>query len=494
MSNDNFASIARNAATQGGWLHKTAVREGDRHCSFAELFDQAGRVASVLTAHAVMPKARVVLWLPESISFVASFLGTVQIGAVAVPISPALTLDQFLEQVAMACPDAIITDASQCTSVRERVACSVLSLEHLEQITPLREVCAVDRHDYAFGVFTSGTTGAPKICLHTHGDIACVQQVAGNAIGIDARDVCLSASGMHLAYGLGNALFFPLLAGSTSVLAPLSRRMTPEEALFLIDQHQVTVFSAIPSIFAKMLLAPHADHLSRLRRAITAGETLNAPLERRILEKVPGGLVNVFGTTELGHGVIINTAHDYRSARAGRVHPPYEIRVVDEAGNELAHGQRGALQVKGPSISIGVRDGRELPQRITDDWYATGDVAAILDDGYVEVLGRIDDMEVIGGVKVYPSEIETILMELDAISHVAVCGVTVSGAYQLASFIVLKQGHALTPDGVQHHLKGRLAEEMIPRLHFFVDALPYITGGKLSRRALRESADTYTAA
>lgn len=494
MNNTNFASIVRNTATQGGWLHKTAIRENDRHYSFAELFEHAARVATVLAAHPVTPKSRVVIWQRESMSFVASFLGVLQVGAVAVPINPALTLEQFLERAATACPDVIITDIDQYEHVSDQATCPVLSLEHLENVVPRQTVFAVDSEDYAFGVFTSGTTGAPKICLHTHGDILWLQKVAGHAIDVDIHDVCFSASGMHLAYGLGNALFFPLMVGSTTVLEPLAHRITPEEVLVLIAQYQVTVLFAIPSIFAKMLLSPHADNLTLLRRAVTAGEILNTQLERRILEKVPGGLINVFGTTEIGHGIIINTAHDYRSSRAGHIQPPYELRVVDESGNAVENGQRGALQVKGPTISISAKDGRERPRRITDDWYATGDVAAILDDGYVEVLGRIDDMEVISGVKIYPIEIETILLELDDISHVAVCGVTLNGSYQLAAFIVCKSGHALTPDDIQCYLDGRLAKEMIPRRYFFVDALPYITGGKLARRTLRESAVTYTTA
>ncbi|MGV9675164.1 AMP-binding protein [Nocardia sp. NPDC003482] len=486
-ASSNFVAEIETRAVAGGWLSSPAYRTAERDHSYADLFERTARTAHALRGYGIGAGDRVCLILPETIDLVTVFLATLRIGAIAVPLNGNATIEQLAD-------GTLRSGASVVVRHREFEVpdgCVALWPEQLAGERADTEIAAVTDDTPAFSVFTSGTTGPAKLVTHTHGDIRHFDNGVGNALGIARGEVCLSASGTYLAYGLGNAVFFPLLRGASTVLNGTDSRLVPAEALRLIERHSVDVFYAIPSYFATLLREPGADALKRLRIAVTAGEVLNTAVENNLLALLGSSLTGIFGTTEIGHAVAVNAGADYRPQKVGRVIGPYAVRVVDrQSGQPIDAGEIGSLEVLGPTISLGAKDASVPPVRLAGQWYATGDIARLDDDGYLQLFGRADDVETVAGRDVYPAEVESVLLESPAVREAAVCTVGgPDGERRLRAYVV-RADDAVSELELERRLLAAaakaLAPHKVPREVRYLDALPYILGGKLSRRDVRQ--------
>ncbi|ROP42226.1 class I adenylate-forming enzyme family protein [Saccharothrix texasensis] len=477
---EQLAGLAR----EHGWLDRPAYHDDGGTYRFADVYEGAGRAAAAYAARGLGAGSRIALVLPDGIDAVWALLGALRIGAVAVPVNSTVHPDELRRAIVIAAPDAVV-----CEEDPGGAAAELIAPEELRAAAAHPPYAPATADTPAYAVFTSGTTGDPKLCFHAHGDPGVYERAIGAVVGITPRDVTFSVSRLHFAYGLGNSVFLPLHRGGTTVLS--RARATEDDALRIIEDRGVTVFYGQPSFYAR--LARHPDHasLARLRLAVVAGEVLPAPLEARLRQVLGERLLNVFGTTEIGHAVVAGAIGHRRDRTVGRVLPPYRLRIVDEVGAEVPPGVPGALEVAGPSIALGVARGGDPPARAGQSWYATGDAATVDEDGYVRLHGRLDDVEIVGGQNVHPAETEDFLMRHPGVREAAVCSTRrETGVTTLRAFVALDDD--ASPEEVRAELlagaRAALTWYKVPEDVVFVAELPRTPTGKLRRREIRAMA------
>ena len=489
-SSHNLAAVVEAAATENDALERTAFLVGDRAFTAAEVHAGAARAATLLAQRGAGRGDRVLLALPDGIEFVWSFLGAVRLGAVAVPVNPRLTPDDHRQMMEGAGAVVVVAGAELVPSFAARAAVVVAEdlEETLEGVGP-HPVADVAPDDPAYAQYTSGTTGVPKAAVHRHADpLVYLAAFARPALGVDRDDVLFSVSKMFFAYGLGNSLFFTLLAGCRAVLHPGPPR--PDDVAALVRRHRATVLFSVPTLYARLVTCGDGGAWASLRAAVSAGEALTPALARRVREAFGCPVLDGLGSTEVGQTFVSNTLDSQRDGTIGRVLPPYEVAVRDADGNDLPPGQSGTLWVRGPTVLVEYLGRPDATAAVkSGEWLCTGDRAVIEPDGFVRHQGRVDDMEIVGGINVGPLEIEALLAGHPAVSEVAVAGVRDAlGASRLEAFVVLSPG-AEPSDDLAAQLTAlateRLAPHKVPRAVRFVDALPRTPTGKLRRFVLR---------
>ena len=481
----NFAAVVERRAAVGGWGTDVAFLAGDRVLTHGDVHDGGARAASLLAAHGVGPGDRVLLALPDGPEFVWAFLGALRLGAVAVPVNPRLAAAEHRAVAADAGARVVLCGADLAPRFDGRPVVGAEGMAAALAGCPARPAAEVARSDPAYAQYTSGTTGSPKAAVHAHGDpLVYFDAFAGPAIALGRDDVVLSVSKLYFAYGLGNSLFFPLLAGCRAVLHADHPRAA--DVADLVRRHRVTVLFSVPTFYARLVaaaeLAPAASGAwASLRVAVSAGETLGVPLAARARALLACPLLDGLGSTEVGQTFASNTLAQGREGTVGRALPPYRVDVRDARGRSLPPGQVGALWVAGPTLPLWPA-GRP-------EWLGTGDRAELDDDGFVRLEGRWDDLEQVGGIPVWPHEVEAVLYRHPAVAEVAVAAVVgPDGASGLRAFVVPAPGagpeEVVGPELVAM-ARAELSPFKVPGRVAFVGALPRTPTGKLRRFVLR---------
>jgi len=489
--NQNMAAVMEARAAEHGWSDRTAFVVGDRTFTHRQVHEGAARTASLMASGPGGERPdRVLLALPDGMELVWAFLGAVRMGAIAIPVNPRLTAEDHRRLLGDSASGLVVC-AEELAGRFDDGRATVLVAEELEasldDVGPLPPVPA-GGDDPAYAQYTSGTTGVPKAALHRHGD-PCVYfaSFAVPALGIGPDDVVLSVSKLHFAYGLGNSLFFPLLSGASAVLVPGPPR--PDAVAALVEAHRVTLLFAVPTFFAHLVTGAPEASLRSLRAAVSAGEALAVALDRRLRTFLRCPVLEGLGSTEVGQTFVSNTLEAGREASVGRPLPPYQVAVRDGDGRTLGPGQPGVLWVRGPTVLVEYLGRPEATAAAKDgDWLCTGDRASIDADGFVHLLGRVDDLEMVGGITVAPREIEEVLCTHPGVTEVAVASVCDdAGASALVAFVVTTTGSVseVVADELVDLARARLAPYKVPRRVHFVDALPRTATGKLRRFVLR---------
>jgi benzoate-CoA ligase len=349
--------------------------------------------------------------------------------------------------------------------------------------------------DICFWLYTSGSTGKPKAAVHTHADLKLTDDLYGKPfLGIKESDICYSVAKLFFAYGLGNALTFPLSAGATTILAP--QRPTPELVAEILKKHQVTVFFGVPTFYAAFLASSAAPRRSevRTRVSVSAGEALPADVGRRWSDRYGVDLLDGLGSTEMLHIFVSNRAGEVKYGTTGKPVPGYDIRLVDDDGQVVTtRGTMGELQVRGPTAAVMYWNNREQSRAtFLGEWTRSGDKYIEDDDGYFVYCGRRDDMLKVGGIYVSPFEVEAALQSHAAVLEAAVVGrPDVDGLIKPKAFVVLKSQEQ-AGDGMvralQDHCREKLAAFKYPRWIEFRTELPKTATGKIQRFKLRAEA------
>ncbi len=472
----NLAAVLEARAVAGGWGDDVAFLAGERAFTHAAVHAGAARTASLLDSLGVRRGDRVLIALPDGVEFAWAFLGAVRLGAIAVPVNPRLTP---ADHAGAAAGVRVVVCAAALA--RRFEGLPVVAGEDLEMAiagySPTEPAEAVPG-DAAYAQYTSGTTGSPKAAVHAHGHpLVYFEAFARQAIDIQRADVVLSVSKLYFAYGLGNSLFFPLLAGCRAVLHAAHPR--PDDIADVVQRHGVTVLFSVPTFYAHLVAGGRAEDFTTLRVAVSAGEALSVALAERARALLGCPILDGIGTTEVGQTFASNTLGQWRDGTVGKALPPYRVSVRDDAGQPVAPGQVGALWVAGPTLPLG-HDG---------DWLCTGDRAVVDDDGFLHLCGRFDDVELVGGISVSPLEIEALLSRHPGVTELAVAAVVgADGASRLLAFVVAAPG-APPPGVLEAELlalaRSDLAPFKVPRSVVFVDSLPRTPTGKLRRFVLR---------
>jgi fatty-acyl-CoA synthase/fatty acid CoA ligase FadD22 len=474
-------------------MDRPAWLVGERVVSHAEVHDGVARAASLLAAAGVEPGDRVLIALGDGPELGWAFLGAVHLGAIAVPVNPRLHADDHRSMVGRCRPRVVVCAGELQDRFEPAPALAG------EALGP--RAMASARHpgpwlgspeEPAYAQFTSGTTGRPKGALHRHNDpLVYHRAFAVGALDLRPDDVVLSVSKMHFAYGLGNSLLFPLLSGCRVVLhAGLPR---PEVVADLVDQHGVTVLFAVPTFYAHLVASGRARPFGSLRAAVSAGEALMPELARRTTAMLGCPVLDGLGSTEVGQTFVSNTLGARREGTVGRALPPYEVTVRGDDARSLGAGQLGTLWVRGPTVMVGYLDQPDATAAQMDgEWLCTGDRAMIDADGFVILRGRVDDLEMVGGISVAPLEIEEVLGGHGDVIEVAVAGVRdAAGATRLEAFVIAAADASPTLEAELVDLaRDRLAPFKVPRAIHRVTALPRTSTGKLRRFVLRSGGVT----
>lgn len=477
---------------------KTAYFCSDQAVSYQQLGEGAYRFAALLRGRGIGPGDRVMLALLDSPVFVAAFLGSCLIGAVAVPVSTSLDATTY---------DFLLTDSNARLALvaptvaaiqgfpRDRRTDCLICGEDLTRIlldlpnTPVPPI-TVGPDDLAFMLYTSGSTGRPKGVPHRHPDlIEASERFAMQVLGMNETDLVFSASKLYFAYGLGNSLAFPLALGATTVLHP--GVAAPDQLLALIECHRPTLFFSVPTVYAQILRNTNKDRLELpMRLCVSAGEVLPAAIVEEWHRLTGLDLLDGIGSTEMSHIFLANRPGDLIPGSAGWPVPGYEVRLVDDDGNPVTSGTDGHLLVRGPGAApfYWNRPEKTAETMLADGFVRTGDVFVEKDSRYWH-RGRSDDMLKVGGQWISPVQVEEALRVHPAVFDCAVAACRIGGLERPAAHLILRPGN--TPGRplektLRAFLTTRLPDYMCPVVYRFIDNLPRTPTGKVQRFKLRQ--------
>jgi len=482
-----------------------AIECGDERITYAALAERVNRVGSALRdVFDVRPEERVVLLLLDTPAFHAAFFGAIKIGAVPIPTNTLWKSADYRHVLNDSCARVAIVSEELLPRLEAIDRADIPALRHVVVTGPefdallargsaALEAEPTSRDAPAFWLYSSGSTGAPKGCVHLQHDMfVCAELFGKGILGIGPADRCFSVAKLFFAYGLGNAGYFPLHAGATSILLP--GPPAPASVFATIERYRPTVFSSVPTGFAMMLSHAGEFDLSSLRIAVSAGEALPAPIYERFKRRFGVDILDGIGSTEALHMFMSNRPGAIRPGSSGLVVPGYEAAILDEAKQPVPVGETGDLWISGDSICDAYWNQPEKTKAtIQGDWIRTGDRYSQDADGFYWYAGRSDDMLKVGGQWVSPIEVENALIAHDAVQECGVVGREDDDRLvKPVAFVVLRAGVDGTPAlaaELQQFVRAALPEYKRPRRVVFVAELPRTPTGKLQRFKLR-SLDT----
>ena len=510
----NFARhlIERNRERPG----KTAYIDDTGSVTYGELAQRICQLASALLAAGVRREERVLLLMHDCIDWPVSFLGAIYAGIVPVPVNTLLTADDYAYMLAHSRAQAVLVSAallpvlgsamalggheahlvvvsgsgtgSGAGSIDGAVSMNAFWQGHVG----LPEACATAADDPGFWLYSSGSTGRPKSTLHSHANPYWTAELYGSGVlGLTENDVCFSAAKLFFAYGLGNALSFPLSVGATVVL--MAERPTPQATFARwvgAAGPKPTVFFGAPTGFAGMLASPALPARTdvALRLCSSAGEALPADLGERFSAHFGVDIIDGIGSTEMLHIFLSNRPGRLRYGTTGWPVPGYAIELRGDDGRPVADGEIGDLYINGPSAALMYWGNREKSRdTFQGAWTKSGDKYVRNPDGSHTYSGRSDDMLKVSGVYVSPFEVEATLVRHPAVLEAAVIGAPdADGLTKTKAFVVLKSGQTASEDELKAFVKDRLAPYKYPRTIEFIAELPKTATGKIQRFKLRE--------
>ncbi|MFC4769417.1 benzoate-CoA ligase family protein [Effusibacillus consociatus] len=491
---------------------KVAIYYKDEKITYKQLQDQVNQVGNGLKQLDIGLESRVLLMCYDTPEFIASFFGSIKIGAVPIPVNTMMQPADYEYFLNNSRAKVLIVHEdlwAKISHLRKRF----LYLEHIVVISQhdnhsdnsinYREwVERADREldaartsydDPAFWLFSSGSTGNPKGVIHLQHDMECaLNNYAKKVLKMTENDITFSASKLFFAYGLGNGMYFPLGAGGSTILMP--ERPLPENVFEIIEKYKPTVFFGVPTLYGSMINFMERNgktfDLSSLRICVSAGEALPAPYIRKWKELFNLDILDGIGSTEALHIFLSNRIGDIRAGSSGQVVPGYEAKIANEHGIPLPPNEIGDLLIKGDSVAHGYWNLHEENKRkFYGEWLFTGDKYYVDEDGYYWYCGRSDDMLKVGGIWVSPIEIENSLLQHEAVLEVAVIGETNDhNLVQPKAYVVLKQGVHPSKEleiELKEFVKRQLAPYKYPRIIEFIDELPKTATGKIQRFKLR---------
>lgn len=472
--------------------------------TYGELTAQAHRFANALRARGFQPESRVLMAMLDTPEWPVVFLGCILAGVVPIAANTLLTAPDFefmlrdsraqalfVSKPLVATFDGIVGKLPSLRSV------IVAGGEGPDSVAGLvasgsdkQEVATTCSDDPCFWLYSSGSTGMPKGTVHLHSHLIQTAELYGRAVlGIREDDVVYSAAKLFFAYGLGNALTFPMSVGATTVLLP--SRPTPADVFGVLTKFQPTIFYGVPTLYAALLADANRPKKSdvRLRVCTSAGEALPAEIGKRWTAEYGCEILDGIGSTEMLHIFLSNRPGAVRYGTTGQAVPGYELRIVGDDGRECGVGEIGELQISGPSAALMYWNNRaKTKATFAGEWTRSGDKYTRDADGYYTYGGRSDDMLKVGGIYVSPFEVEASLMTHASVLEAAVIGVADSDRLvKPKAYVVLKPGQPASEADLQQHVKNQLAPYKYPRWIEFVPELPKTATGKIQRFKLRAS-------
>jgi len=501
----NVGTELTGGMVERGFGDHTALIGNGRSRTYKELTDWSNRIAHALAEDfGVKPGNRVLIRSANNPAMVACWLGATKAGAVVVNTMPMLRAGELSAivdkaEIALALCDTRLMEELVACAKHSRFLKTVVGFDgtanhdaELDRAALSKSVrfqaVRTGRDDVALLGFTSGTTGEPKATMHFHRDLLVIADgYAREVLRVVPQDVFVGSPPLAFTFGLGGLAVFPLRFGAT---AALLEQATPANMIEIIQKYRATVCFTAPTAYRVMLkaMAEGAD-LSSLRAAVSAGETLPAPVYDEWIAKTGKPMLDGIGATEMLHIFITNRFEDHAPACTGRPVTGYQARIVGEDMEELPRGEVGRLAVKGPTGCRYLDDARQ-GKYVRGGWNLTGDSFWQDVEGRFHFAARSDDMIVSAGYNIAGPEVEAALLSHPAVVECAVIGaVDEERGMIVEAHVVLVTGHL--PDGemvrvLQAHVKAVIAPYKYPRRVVFVEGLPKTQTGKIQRFRLRQ--------
>jgi len=498
---------------EAGRGEKTAIRFEGKNITYRTVADNVTRVARRLVSDGLLPEQRVLVCMQDCPEFVYAWFGAIKAGGVVTQINPLLPAQDYEYYLGYVKPQFLFLDEQSLPEFEKALRTTrhcgrAAGLDNVivagpgghknfdvwmnEPLTPGAEPWPTRRDDPAVWLFTSGTTGQSKGAVHSHAHFPFNATVyARNYIGIRENDLTISGARLFFGYATGTNLMFPFAVGASTLL--FREQPTPQRLFDLIAEHRATVFTSVPTLINKMLLAPQEQRrdISSLRFMWSAGEALPRELHDRWNKTFGVPVIDGIGSAESFHIYISNRPGDIRCGSLGKLVPGYEARLVDDDGNAVAQGDVGTLWVKGDSAALYYHGAyAKSTEHLRGGWIVSGDKFRQDENGYWYYEGRGDDLLKSGGIYVSPLEVENCLMQHAAVRECCVIGKKdESGLEKPLALVVLKETFFTSPALARDLIdfaKNRLARYKAPHWIEFVDtALPRNDRDKIDRKRLK---------
>jgi 2-aminobenzoate-CoA ligase len=505
----NAAVELTDRIVQQGMGDRIALIGNGRQRTYKELLDWSNRLAHALVEnYGVKPGHRVLIRSGNNPALVAAWLAATKAGAVVVNTMPMLRAGELAKivdkaEIALALTDSRIADELVACAKTSRFLKQVVNFDgtsnhdaELDRVAlnkPVKfEAVKTGRDDVALLGFTSGTTGEPKATMHFHRDILAVADgYAREVLKVTPEDVFVGSPPLAFTFGLGGLAVFPLRFGAT---ATLLENASPPEMVNIIETYKATICFTSPTAYRAMMAAmDKGADLSSLRIAVSAGETLPAPVFDAWTRRTGKTLLDGIGSTEMLHIFITNREGDAAPGVTGYPVTGYEARIVDDEMQEVPAGTVGKLAVRGPTGCRYLADSRQS-NYVRDGWNLTGDAFVRDEKGRFAFVARADDMIISSGYNIAGPEVEAALLSHPAVAECGVVGAPDEARGMIVKAYVVVAATA-TPDqalvtALQEHVKQQIAPYKYPRAIEFVSQLPKTETGKLKRFALRQAAQT----
>jgi benzoate-CoA ligase family protein len=484
---------------------KVAIRSAAGEVTYAELAAGVNRCGNALLGLGLQKGQRLLMVVKDCPEFFYLFWGAIKAGIVPVPLNTILRSADYRGIIEDSACSGLAWSPEFAAEVEPALAAArpgpaaAIPLEGgegslkalLARASPELQAVPAAAAAPCFWLYSSGSTGKPKGVVHRHRDMVATSQLfAADALAMREDEVVFSAAKLFFAYGLGNAMTFPLWAGATAVL--LDARPTAANTLATVERFRPTLYFGVPTLYAAQLQALETSRpdLSSVRLCVSAGEPLPAEIFRRWKERTGLVILDGLGSTEMLNTFISNVPGDVRPGTSGKPVPGYQVRIVDDRGAEVGPDVPGRLQARGPSMAPYYWNQPEKTARtMLGEWIETGDTYTRDPEGYYRYCGRNDDMLKVGGIWCSPIEIEARLIDHPQVLEAAVVGrPDGSGLVKPEAWVVLRQGAVPSPalaEELMVHCKGHLAPYKFPRGIHFVEELPKTATGKIQRYRLR---------
>lgn len=503
----NFAADVLQRNLDAGRANKPAFIDARGVTTYGQLADRVARFGAALRGIGIKREERVLLALLDTIDWPTAFLGCLKAGIVAVPVNTLLTEDDYRFMLADSRAKCLVVSEALFAKFEKLIKESpdlehvIVSGDNPHGYRLFADVIGADEpepytapttcDDMAFWLYTSGSTGKPKGAVHCHASLKLTADLYGTPVaGLKDSDVVYSVAKLFFAYGLGNAMTFPMSVGATTVLS--GDRPTPDGVAALLKQHPVTVLFAVPTFYAAFLNSPNAPQKNdvKIRRCISAGEALPEEVAKNFFKRYGVEISDGLGTTEMLHIFLTNRPGMNKYGTTGKAVPGYEIKLVGEDGGTVKQGEMGELYVRGPTSALMYWNNRDKSRdTFRGEWTRCGDKYIEDAEGYYVCCGRADDMLKVSGMYVSPFEVEAALSSHPDVLEAAVVGWgDEQKLIKPKAFVVLKSPEKANDALVrilQEHCKAKLAPYKYPRWIEFRKDLPKTATGKIQRFKLR---------
>lgn len=479
----------------------TALRWTGGSCTFGELRSRVASLRGALIRSGSAPGGRVALLCANSPTFVEAWLATLGAGAVAVPLNPMSPAAELQRELDVVQPGVVVVDdtgAAAWAGVDTRRLGRLVATWAPDGVDVAGAVPASELHGGASApvadvppsapaalLFTSGTAGAPKAAVLTHGCLSAnLEQLAG-AVPLGPDDVVLGLLPMFHIFGLNVVLGSALRGGATVVL---EQRFDPAAFVGAVRQHGITVLPGAPPLWAAVARDESipTDAFAGVRLGLTGAAKMPEAVSRSIHDRFGLAVAEGYGLTEASPVVSVSHGARWKVGSIGRPLPGVEVRLVDEDGSTVERGDPGEVWVRGDNIFAGYLDDDEATSRVlVDGWLRTGDVAVADEDGDLEIVDRRKDLIIVSGFNVYPTEVESAIESHPAVALAAVVGVPDERTGEaVVAHVVLRDGALLDEQALIAHCRGLVARYKCPVSVRFAASLPLGGTGKVLRRAL----------